>query len=88
MKTNKDYILRSIAGEYILIPTGAAAAAFNGMINLSEVAGFVWQNLDGAADLEELVAKVVEEYEVDPAVARADVQRFVDSLVENNMAEL
>lgn len=88
MKTNPDYILRTIAGEAILIPTGSAATAFNGMVNLSEVAVFVWQTMDSCADMEELVAKVVAEYDVDEATARADVQRFVDSLVACGMAQL
>lgn len=88
MKTNKDYILRSIAGESILIPTGTAAAQFNGMINLSEVGAFVWENLDSCADLDALVEKVVSAYDVDEATARADVQRFVDSLVESGMAQI
>lgn len=88
MKTNKDYILRSIAGEYILIPTGSAATQFNGMINLSEVAAFVWEHLDSAADVEALVQMVLAEYEVDESTARQDIALFLDSLVENNMAEL
>lgn len=88
MKTNKDYILRSIAGEAILIPTGTAAAQFNGMINLSEVGAFVWQNLDDCADFDELVVKIMAQYDVDEATARADAQRFVDSLIENGMAQL
>ena len=88
MKTNPDYILRTIAGEAILIPTGAASTQFNGMINLSDVAAFVWKNMDGCANLDELVEKVVAEYEVDKATARADVQRFVDSLVASGMAQL
>ena len=88
MKTNKDYILRNIAGEAILIPTGPAAARFNGMINLSDVGVFVWENLDDCADMDQLVDKIVASYEVDAATARADAQRFVDSLVETGMAEL
>lgn len=88
MKTNKNYILRSIAGEHILIPTGPAAAEFNGMINLSDVAAFVWNHLDKATDLNDLVRMVVDEYEVDEATARADVQRFLDSLAVTGMAQL
>lgn len=88
MKRNDDYILRTIAGEHILIPTGAAASDFNGMINLSDVAAFVWNHLDGAADISDLVGMVVAEYEVDEATARADVQRFLDSLAACNMAQI
>lgn len=88
MKTNKDYILRSIAGEYILVPTGPATADFNGMINLSEVAAFVWKNFDSARDMDDLIQKVLDEYEVDEATARKDVNLFVASLLKNKMAEL
>lgn len=88
MKTNQNYILRSIAGEYILVPTGPATSDFNGMINLSEVAAFVWKNLDTSRDMDDLIRKVLDEYEVDEATARADVNLFVDSLLKNKMAEL
>lgn len=88
MKKNKDYILRSVAGEHILIPTGAAASDFNGMINLSDVAAFVWNRMDAAADVDDLVRMVLDEYEVDESTARADVQRFLNSLVACKMAEL
>lgn len=88
MKKNNEYILRSIAGEHILIATGKAASEFNGMIHLSEVAAYVWNHLDEAAGVEELVQMVLGEYDVDEATARADVQKFVDSLLEYHMAEM
>ena len=37
MKRNTDFMLRDIAGEVILVPTGAATQQFNGMITLNEV---------------------------------------------------
>ena len=46
MKRNTDFMLRDIAGEVILVPTGAATQKFNGMITLNEVADFIWKNLD------------------------------------------
>ena len=46
MKRNTDFMLRDIAGEVILVPTGAATQQFNGMITLNEVAAFIWKNLD------------------------------------------
>ena len=33
---NEDYIVREIAGETILVPTGASAEHFNGMLTLNE----------------------------------------------------
>ena len=37
MKVSKEFILREIAGEHILVPIGAAAANFNGLISMNEV---------------------------------------------------
>ena len=38
--TNEDYIPREIAGETILVPTGASADHFNGMLTLNETSRF------------------------------------------------
>lgn len=56
MKRNTDFMLRDIAGEVILVPTGAATQQFNGMITLNEVAAFIWKNLDESKSKEELKA--------------------------------
>ena len=40
MKTNKEYMLREIAGETVLVPTGSASQKLNGMIRLTESAGY------------------------------------------------
>ena len=37
MKASKEFILREIAGEHILVPIGTAAANFNGLISMNEV---------------------------------------------------
>lgn len=38
MKIAKEFILREIAGECVLIPTGTTTQEFNGLITLSETA--------------------------------------------------
>ena len=72
MKRNTDFMLRDIAGEVILVPTGAATQQFNGMITLNEVAAFIWKNLDESKSKEELVDKIMDEFEVDEETARTD----------------
>ena len=62
MKTNKDYMLREIAGESLLIPTGTASQKLNGMIRLTETAVFIWKQVDTAADLAEIVRRIREEW--------------------------
>ena len=80
MKTNKEYMLREIAGETVLVPTGSASQKLNGMIRLTESAAFIWKQVDSAADLEEIVARVQDEYEVDEDTARRDIYGFLREL--------
>ena len=86
MKRNPDLILRNIAGEVLLVPTGAMAQQFNGMITLNEVAAFLWENLEEVASREEMVQKVLDEFEVDQETAAADVNGFIDMLLAQKFA--
>lgn len=80
MKTNPDFILRQIAGENILVPCGEAAKRINGLINLNSTAAFIWKNLDEVKDLDELSARVMEEFEVDEETAKQDVEGLTREL--------
>lgn len=80
MKTNDEYMLREIAGEAMLIPTGSASQKLNGMIQLTESAAFIWKQVDSAADLEEIVARVQGEFDVDEETARRDIYGFLREL--------
>ena len=80
MKTNSDFILREIAGDAVLIPTGKASQTMNGMIRLTETGAFIWKQVDTAADLEEIVARVRDEFDVDEEIARRDIYGFLREL--------
>lgn len=81
-RANPDFMLREIAGEYILVPTGAAAARLNGLISLNETGAFLWNTLQQSQTEAELVAALVGEYEVDPETASADVRAFLTRMDE------
>ena len=53
MKIVKEFILREIAGECVLVPTGATTQEFNGLITLSDTARFIWEHIEQAESLEE-----------------------------------
>ena len=87
MKTNKEYVLREIAGEPLLIPTGMASQKLNGMIRLTETAAYIWKQVDTASDLEEIVEKILQEFEVDEEIARRDVYGFLRELYIRGVVE-
>lgn len=80
MIIDKQYILRQIAGDYVIIPTGKTTLEFNGMITVNEQGAFLWKKLGTEITEEELVDAVLEEYEIDRQTARADVTEFLDIL--------
>ena len=82
MNLNKDFILRNIAGESILVATGSATQDFNGMITLNEVATFILENIDECETEEVVVEKVLEEFEIDEETARSDVREFLDHAIK------
>ena len=80
MKVSNDFILREIAGEYLLVPVGAAAAKFNGLITLNETGNTIFQALNEDRTVEELTDVVTGEYEVDHDTAKVDVEEFLQQL--------
>ena len=80
MRIKKEFILREIAGEYILIPTGTTTQEFNGLITINDVAAFVWKNIEKVNSVDELISMVLDEYDVDEDVARNDIEEFIQQL--------
>lgn len=81
-RANPDFVLREIAGEYILVPTGAAAARLNGLISLNHTGACLWKALQQSRTEAELAGALLAEYEVEPAAAAADVRGFLVRLQE------
>lgn len=77
MKIDKQFILRKIAGDYVIIPTGKTTLDFNGLITVNEQGAFLWERLRQEVTRDDLVKALLETYEVDEATATADVEEFL-----------
>lgn len=80
MKIKIDVVKRQIAGETFLVPLGASVYDKNGLFFLTEVGAFLWDRLEQAEDAGALVAAVLEEYDIDEATARKDIDEFLSKL--------
>lgn len=85
MKIDKQYILRQIAGDYVIIPTGKTTLEFNGLITVNEQGAFLWEQLSTDTTEERLVDAVLAEYETDRQTAQADVAEFLAILRQCKM---
>lgn len=80
MRVSTDFILREVAGEWLLVPVGDAAVKLRGLIGLSESGYLIYTLLQKGADRQELLRAVLSEYKVDQATAEADVDAFLGQM--------
>lgn len=80
MKIHEGFLLREVAGNYIVMPVGAAAERLNGMIKLNETSAFLFRALEKGTDEAALVAALLATYDVDADTARRDVAAFLDTM--------
>lgn len=80
MKITDEIIIREIAGECILVPTGEKAESFHGIISLSESGKYLVELLKKDVTEDELTDALLSEYETDRETASRDVREFLKKL--------
>ena len=87
MKIKKDFILRKVADSYVVVPVGKLTLDFNGIINLNETGAILFGLLQEGAEKEDLLRKMLEEYDVTPEKAAADIDVFLKKAEEADVLE-
>lgn len=82
IKTNPNVIRRNVAGEDILIPIGDSALEHNGLFVLTPTGAEIWDALVEGKSLEEIVANMAEEYDIDTETLRKDVLGLIEKLAK------
>lgn len=86
MKIRDTYILRSVAGENLVVAVGANVN-FNSVMTLNESGKFLWEKLTADTTKEALIDALLSEYDVDKETAERDVSAFIEKLKINNILE-
>ncbi len=81
MKVKENFLLRQVAGSWLVMPIGQEMLDFNGILTLNETGAFLWQKLQEGATIEELATALTLEYKVSLEEARADIKEFCDLLI-------
>lgn len=85
LKVNQDVILREIAGECFLIPTGKTVLKYHGLIHLNPAETELWELLRQGTDLEKLVQTMMAVYEVQENALREEIQKFLEKLADSGI---
>ena len=85
MRIKPEYQLKNIAGDYVVVATGAAVVDLANSFNLNESGALLFKALESENDVEGLVSALKAEYDVSYEQAREDVLAFVSFLKERDM---
>jgi hypothetical protein len=73
-------VTRKTGNEYILVPITNNIADMNSVYTLNDTGAFIWDQIDGEKTLEEIIAALTVEYDIDSTNAEKDVFTFIDNM--------
>ena len=82
MKLKNGFVLRQVAGQNVVLPSGDDLD-LNMMITLNETGKFIWNLLGEEIEETDIVAAILNEYNVDRITAEAAVAGFIRKLNEH-----
>ena len=87
MKVREGFIKKKMGTQAVVIAIGSASKIFNGMVKHNENGELMWDKLVEGTTREELIAAILEVYEVEEELAQKDVDRFIEILKKPGIIE-
>ncbi len=85
MKINENYLLREVAGNYLVVSIGDDSLDLGALITVNEIGAIIWRAIEDGKEKSEIIAEILSEYSIDEATASADFDEFCASLKEKNI---
>lgn len=89
MKLKDGLILREVAGQYVIVPTGKRVREVTDIVYISSSAAYLWEYMkDHEFEKEDLVQRILEHYTgVTEEKAAADIDAFLKRLSDSNILD-
>lgn len=89
MRLKDGLILREVAGQYVIVPTGKRVQEVTNIVYISASAAYLWDYMkDHEFEKEDLVQRIMEHYTgVTEEKAREDIEKFLKILADNNVLD-
>lgn len=87
MRLKDGFVLREIAGSFMVVPVGRRTQEVPGVIALTETGALLWRMLEKGAEEGDLVRSLLDEYDVSEDRATADVRAFVAKARKQGLLE-
>ena len=80
MKIKNGFMLRQIAGSWVVVPLGQRVVEFNGLMTLSDSGALIWKSLEKGAEMDELINLLLSEYDIDENTVRTDTEELISNI--------
>ena len=89
MKLKDDLILREVAGQYVIVPTGKRVREIHSIVYISSSGAYLWEYMkETEFKTEDLIEKILAHYTgVTREQAKADIEKFLDTLKKHNILD-
>ena len=86
-RRHQDVVTRDILGETLLVPISTAVADMDNVYALNETGAFVWQRLDGATPVADILDAVIETFDAESDAVSEDVAALLEDLASCGLIE-
>lgn len=85
MKLKDGLVLRQVAGQYVIVPTGKRVQEVSSVVYISSSAAYLWDYMrEHEFEKEDLIKQIMEHYTgVTEEQAAADIEKFLKTLADN-----
>ena len=89
MRVKDGLILREVAGQYVIVPTGKRVREVTNIVYISASAAYLWDYMkDHEFEKHDLVKRVMEHYTgVTEEKAAEDIDKFLNTLSNNSILD-
>ena len=87
MKIKNGFVLKAIAGSYMVVPLGSQVVDFGSIIKITETGAFLWEKLTQDVTKDELLSAMLSEYDVEETVASRDIDKFLLKLKDADLLD-
>lgn len=89
MKLKDGLILREVAGQFVIVPTGKRVQEILGVVYLNRMGFFLWSHIKNCEfEKEDLVSLLQSHYpQIDKKQLQSDVDVFIEALAKNRLLD-
>jgi hypothetical protein len=88
MKIKEGFMIKEIAGVWVVVPIGAKATEFMSIASLTETGALIWNMIEKGATKDQIVQAILSEYNVDEETAGKDFDAFIAKAADKGFLDI